>query len=456
MPSLSNALTYAQQPVADHECERLVIGTLVQNGTALDEVGDILTEECFDDGRLKAIFSAIKALTDAGQQADIITIPPYLEKHFDQFRLPVTELIQLTSGAIYAGLREKCLYLDELARRRRLLFCGLKLVTAGTTQAEEYTQVVQELLDTVDHINDSPVSDITTTHDALQELRQAIDRNQQEGGAAHDYSGIRCFDERAFLHPEALTVIAAYSGHGKSCLATTIAYNCAQQGSPVAYYSLEMSKQELVARTIAHVCKVPTARLLYGKMGRDELRDFDIAAIGLDTMPIYFDERATVSSDALYQSIRQMARRKKIRGVVIDYLQILSQNGRPKNQTEEAFLGGVVRQLKNLAKQLGIWVILLSQISRNHDSEEPKESYLRGSGQILEGCDNCVLLYRPSKHEGARYSGSHINISPQGTAELNVCKARNGADGRRYIIGFQPEYTYFEELSTLPRLDVGI
>jgi len=439
------------EPVHDEICEKLVIGTLIQNRKAFEDNIDILDEECFENWKIKTIFKAIRDIHAKGEEADLITIPPYIEKIETGYKMDITELIELTNGFINIGIREKCLYLKELSKRRKLLNLGYKLINAGTTQNKELEEIIDNVNSTIDHINDNSTSEIDSIDRTIKQLSENIEANRQSKENIYDYSGIKCFDDRAFLRPKALTVIAAYSGHGKSCMATSIAYNCAKNGSPIAYYSMEMSKMELTARIISHKCETPTSKLLYGKLNSSEETKYREAILEIGELPIYFDERSTVSAETLYMSIRKMVRQKKVHGVIIDYLQILSQNNRQRNITEEAFLGGVVRNLKNIANQEGIWIILLSQISRNHETDEPKESYLRGSGQILEGCDNCALLYRPSKIEGGKYSGTYANIDPEGTAEINICKARNGSDGKRYITGFNPEYTYFFELDELPK-----
>ena len=453
MSTVNQSASFAQQPVSDNFCERAVIGTLLSYRDSYDKVGDILTEDCFRDGICQTVFKAIRDMTNQGLLADLITIPSYIERQSDGPKVTPVDLVELANGSSYYDIREKCLYLQELSKRRRLLIEGLRLVDAGTKQVRSLDEVLFELNETLTHMNDNAVTNITSTHDALTDLKKSIAENQSDQGQVYDYSGIQCFDERAFLRPEALNIIAAYSGNGKSCLATSIAYNCVCNGAPIAYYSLEMNKKELIARTIARICEIPTERLLYHQLSKTEMERFNVAAARFDSLPLYFDERATISIETLLMSIRQMVRQKHIKGVIIDYLQILSQTGKPKNQTDEAFLGEVVRNFKNLAKQLGIWIVLLSQISRNHETTEPKDSYLRGSGQILETCDNCVLLYRPSKYEGARYSGTNVNVDQIGTAELNICKTRNGSDNKRYIVAFEPEYTYFHDIDHIPYLD---
>ena len=141
-------------------------------------------------------------------------------------------------------------------------------------------------------------------------------------------------------------------------------------------------------------------------------------------------------------------RKHHIKGIFVDYLQILV-NNRKNSKGDEAFLGDAVRAFKNLAKQENVFVVLLSQLARNHDCKEPSPDYLRGSGQIFEGCDNCYLIFRPEV-TGSRYTGINSNVDPHGTAQIQVAKCRNGAVGSKYILGFSPEITKFYELDGKP------
>lgn len=429
-------------PVSDAACERMVIGTLLQNDRAYGENSDILTEDCFTDYHLRMVFRAICSLQAMGEEADMLTIPPYIERTEGK-AFPLSDFLDLTHGYITAGLREKCLYLTELARRRKLFLIAKKLEVVGSSLSVPIDETLNDLSNSINDISGGEGT-VMAFDGALSVLSDVIDENKN-GGVQFDSCGIACFDGRAFLRPEALTVIAAYSGHGKSCLASTIAFNCAKNGASVAYYSLEMSKVELAARMLSHVCDVPASKLLYGQLKGKEKTSFDKARLETSELPVFFDERATISTDTLYMSIQRMARKEHVHGVIIDYLQILSQTNRPAGMTEEAFLGGVVRRLKNLAKQLGIWIILISQLSRNHSGERPDVSYLRGSGQILEACDNCALLYRPERVEGGKYYGENASVTTEGTAEITISKARNGRDGQKYIINFDAEHTWFSE-----------
>ena len=149
-------------------------------------------------------------MTNQGLLADLITIPSYIERQSDGPKVTPVDLVELANGSSYYDIREKCLYLQELSKRRRLLIEGLRLVDAGTKQVRSLDEVLFELNETLTHMNDNAVTNITSTHDALTDLKKSIAENQSDQGQVYDYSGIQCFDERAFLRPEALNIIAAY------------------------------------------------------------------------------------------------------------------------------------------------------------------------------------------------------------------------------------------------------
>ena len=311
---------------------------------------------------------------------------------------------------------------------------------------KELTAIVGQGLERLRHIDQTPLSDVVTLAQAMGQLRQQVAELGQE--EPFSPSGFTCVDGNAMLRPGALTVIAAHSSHGKSALALTMAYNAAKRGHGVAYYSLEMDDKELAGRVAASLCDVEPKELLYGVGQRDKAELLSLLDGVMDSereTPVYFDSTAGHTIDSLMASIRFMARSKKVKGAVVDYLQILVQTlPRQNGQTEESALGGIVRQLKNLAKQEGIWILLLSQLNRNHGQEEPQESDLRGSGQILETADSCLLLWRPEK-AGQRYRGELSAVDTHNTAQLRVAKARSGNDQERHILRFVADRAHFEQ-----------
>lgn len=144
---------------------------------------------------------------------------------------------------------------------------------------------------------------------------------------------------------------------------------------------------------------VSSSRILRHPLENEELKEVEKGLGKVESMPIFYDDNASLSFEKIVQSIRFLHRKKKISLVVIDYLQILQNNQLLRGQTEEQFFGMVARLLKNLAKELNICIVLLSQLSRSIDSAEPSLSRLRGSGQPAEAADVVLLIYRPSEYK---------------------------------------------------------
>lgn len=160
-------------------------------------------------------------------------------------------------------------------------------------------------------------------------------------------------------------------------------------------------------------------------------------------MPIYFDDRSSSSIDVILSSIRMMKKRYDIDGVVVDYLQILNVNGGKDGSNEEQRMGNVARRLKNIAKDLKIWVLALSQLSRDKQDVAPSLYRIRGSGQITEAADNVLLIYRPEVYDRNKcYPDPYSNVSTQNTAMIDVAKGRN-IGLMKMICGFNPSTTQF-------------
>ena len=239
-----------------------------------------------------------------------------------------------------------------------------------------------------------------------------------------------------------MTVIAAFSGCGKSALAMNISKNVASNGDPVAYYSLEMGKAELAARAISREAFMPSSIIMNKKLTAWQMRDFEISAKKNKSLPIYIDERSTVNFDSTCASILTLKKTKGIKLAVIDYLQIYSQ----VSDNDESNLGYIARMAKNIAKECEIAVILLSQLNRS--GNHPNIMMLRGSGQISESADNVVIIDRPEAYKDGKvtsYEGEFSDKPITGTALFMLQKVRGDSTDAR-LVGFKGEYTQFYEL----------
>lgn len=249
------------------------------------------------------------------------------------------------------------------------------------------------------------------------------------------------------MHPSDLVIIAGESSHGKTSFATSITLNAVQNGSRIAFYSMEMTAQQMMARMTAIKSGVSSNRILYNPLSPKEIGDVDraIGEIMSAKGNLYMDDRSTSNIETIISSIRTHKIRNNIHGAVIDYLQILNVNMR--NTNKEQAMADVARRLKNLAKDLGIWIIALSQLNRADG--EPNINRLRDSGQIAEASDVVMLVYRPEKNGVAKYAPPFENIDVRGTALVDIAKGRNIGVGK-FVCGFHGATTSFYDLDALP------
>jgi replicative DNA helicase len=229
-------------------------------------------------------------------------------------------------------------------------------------------------------------------------------------------------------------------------LALSMIINAAKSGAGIALFTLEMRDSQLVSRMLGAESGVPSTSIMYSKLDEQDFRKLDIGIGKLSGKRIYFDERSTSNIDTIISSIRTLKKRYDIEGVVIDYLQVLNVNMRGSNQEQQ--MGDVARRLKNLAKDLNIWVIALSQLSRDNQNPEPTMNRLRASGQIAEAADIVCLVYRPEEYS-KRYSGELSDKETKGTAMLHFAKGRN-IGTMKFICGFERTTQKFYELDDVP------
>lgn len=443
--------------LTDKECEKAVIGALIISPSCYFKIGNLLKAEIFTDPKYKAVYEAISYMIFNGQEVDVITLKNYMIQNpvkgltVENWAYEITEISSscATSATAYSNAAN----LNDLWQRRQILFNLHKLADGAADRTKDVTDTISEAAEKMQSISDNAVTDISTAADALDEL-EAMLIAQAKGEGTGSKTGFLCFDERGGMKPTHLNVIGAYPGQGKSSIALQMAINVATEGDPIAFYTMEMSKAELMARAVSVDAGINVSTLLNRPedLTEEEWQRIRTSKSKLGNLPIYFNEEATTSIEDILCSAKTFVRRNKIKGIFVDYLQIMGTNRRDKKTSREEFYGDVVRLLKNLAKQEKIFVVLLSQLSRDHDSKEPSPDYLRGSGQIFEGCDNCYLIFRPEA-TGSVYSGKYANVEPTGTAQIQVCKCRNGQVWQKYILGFKGEQTQFFELGRVPMLN---
>lgn len=411
------------------DSEELVLGSLLKSD-CWDEVS-FLTEDCFSTAVNREIFRGIKKIIDRGEKPDIILIRYETE-------IPVSAIVDLPMTLdVYPHAR----VIHEAAQKNKLI---------STLESLKPDDSVEEMIATINATIEKVLTNreekIRTLKDATGDVIEIINDNIK-GVARGVKTGFTDFDRHTGgLHEGDLTIIAAASSQGKTSFALNIAKNVASHGAKVAFYSLEMNDVQLTSRIISSVSGLSSKEILYRSMSNEMIKEFDKGVGKIQDLEIYFDDRSTSSIETIIQSIRKMVFKFGISGVIIDYLQILSITN--KTQTEEQFLGSVARRLKNLAKELNIWILALSQLNRKNAENAPSLADIRASGQIGEAADNVILIYRPELYSRS-YPAPYASTSTEGTALIDIAKGRN-VGITKFILGFKPEQTLFYNLDELP------
>lgn len=429
----------------DEDCEKIVLGTIMAERDAIHKVSQILHEDCFYKPFHKAIYKAVTHLVAEAKRPDPITVKARLEAMGEKFH-PV-ELLQATDKVTF-DLYQHAARLSDLSVRRKFYEIGQYLISNSITEAEDIVDVTAQANDRLASLFRSDTSGVATMKDALETLYEQVNKNMSQGcGLTGTPTGFERIDERmGGLQKSNLIIIAAETSQGKTSLATSIANNATQSGAKVAFYSMEMKKEEMAARLVAIQSGVPANVLLYSPLTPSQFQHVDKGIGQLVGRTMYFDDRSTSSLETILSSIRYMKLKYGIDGVVVDYLQILNINTKASNKEQQ--MGEAARRLKNIAKELDIWVIALSQLSRDQANHVPSLSRLRDSGQIAEAADVVMLIYRPEVYN-ANYPEEFREVSTHNTAMIDIAKGRN-VGLMKFICGFSPPTTHFYDLSEVP------
>ena len=289
---------------------------------------------------------------------------------------------------------------------------------------------------------------IYTLKDGLTRVHQQVNRNLSgQTSLTGTPTGFDQFDRRSGgLQKSDLIIIAAEQSMGKTSLLMSILRFAALSGTKSIIYSMEMRKEQIASRLASIESGVPANQIMYSQLTSSQLESFDKGLARLLHLPIYFDDNSTSNIDSIINSIRYMKRKYDIDGAAVDYLQILNVNMKGANKEQQ--MGDVARRLKNLAKELDIWIIALSQLNRDKDNPVPSIARLRDSGQIAEAADVVMLIYRPEV-KGKPYPGEFSNVETKGTAMIDVAKGRN-IGIMKFICKFDAPTTHFYDLQDIP------
>ena len=427
---------------SSEEAEKLVLATIMTEKNALSDVRELLSVEAFYCQKHREIYKAALKIADRGDFPDIIAVMNELQKNGSN--ITPFELTSI-SGNSTPYLQQNAALVFDKYKRRQFFEIGCYLQANCFSEENDIVDVLDEAKNRMDGIFSENDNSIFTMQDAIQGVYDNINRNMSGATEFTGFpTGFSEFDRRSGgLQTSDLIIIAADTSMGKTSLAIKIAMST---GCPIAFYSMEMKKEQIAARMLSIESGVAANDILFSKLGNSQLEAIDKGVSRICDKPIYFDDKSTSGIESILASIRSMKVKYGIKGVVVDYLQILNVNMKGANKEQQ--MGDVSRRLKNIAKDLDIWVIALSQLSRDRDTPIPSLGRLRDSGQIAEAADVVMLIYRPEVY-GKNYPDPFQNTSPSNTAMIDVAKGRN-IGLMKFIVGFNKPTTNFYEMNEIP------
>ena len=448
----------AKSLLHDELCEQQVLGVLLSYSGYYGMFGDYCTEEAFSNPFNRYIFQCIGGVISEGKEPNITSVFEYTQKNprkgvsEEENSLMAGNIAELISCvATSATFDQNCMRLADLSRRRKMYVIGWQLINAGTSELGDTDDIKAKTLEELQALDDKPQTSVKSVKEALNSLNGIVESNISGTRTIGYPTGFSFLDEKGGMQPTDLWIIAAEFSQGKTSLALDFCLNAASAGYPTAFYSTEMMSTQLAARMVAGKSGISSRVIMQQPLNGENLIRFDQAIGKLEGLPIYFDDTSTLSVERIISSIRSMVRKRGVKIAFVDYLQTLQTNERNMKMTEEQFFGLTARKFKNLAKELQICIVLISQIARSKDTTEPTLSRIRGSGQISEAADVVLLVYRPEFYN-KKYSGMRSKVSTKGTAQIKLAKGRNIGTGD-FICGYNAPVTHFYELDSIPMAD---
>lgn len=436
---------YQNQPlVNDPKAEQYVLGSMLIDPTAYALVSQYLDEECFYDPICKEIWKAIDAIGKQGAPIDFISVASELGKK--KVNASAVDLMNISANiASSAHVEFHAIRLQDLGRRRKLWVVGQQLSRVGLSEEVQTADAHQEAIESIGDVFEK-ADGVFTLADAMKSLNDIMVKNATVGGVTTGTkTGMDKFDEKGGLQKSDLIIVAGETSQGKTSLALCMTRHAIENAAKVAFYSMEMTKEQLTARLLSAKTNIPANNILYsGNLAPSELRLIDEARGKLPGENLFFDDKSTSNIDSILLSIRMLKMQKDIDGAVVDYLQILNVNSKSTSFSREQAMGDAARRFKNLAKELNIWIIALSQLSRDSTCPEPNLNRLRDSGQIGEAADVVILVYRAEYYNRA-YPAPFDNkddYPTDGTAMIDVAKGRN-IGTFKFFMGFNKNTTNF-------------
>lgn len=433
-------------PPQSIDAEMAVLGAMLLDKEVIPLAIEMLNSDCFYKESNRRVYDAVIRLFDENRGVDLITVIEELKKtnSLEQAGGPDYVSALASSVPTAANFVHYAKIVKEKMILRNLINTATNIVSDCYDTSKDVTGLVDKAEQMIFEVSSRKIDKkFTPFRDIIKSSIETIDNlYQRKESVTGVSSGFRDFDiKTAGLQPSDLIVLAARPSMGKSALALCMAEHAAVvERAPVAFFSLEMSKEQLVQRMLCSHAKVDAHKVRTGFLSQADWPKLVSAAGKLSEAPIYIDDTPGISVLELRAKARRLKSQFDIKLIILDYLQLMQGHARADSRQQE--ISEISRSLKALARELNIPLIAISQLSRaveQRQDHRPQLSDLRESGAIEQDADLVVLLLRE-----AYYNPTEEN---KGLAEVIIAKQRNGPTGS-FNLAFIGEYMRFENLTS--------
>ncbi|MGI6124386.1 MAG: replicative DNA helicase [Acetivibrionales bacterium] len=422
------------------EAEQAILGALLIDRNALSEVSGKLRADSFYLEKHKEIFEAIVLLYEESMPVDIVTVSDVLTRRGTLEKVGDMDYIAHLANSVVttANVAHYVSIIEDKALLRSLIQTSGKIVDMGYEGSMEGLEVLNQaeksIFDIAQGLNRTGLEAINSLLDKT--FTQLEELCMNKGDLTGIPSGFIDLDRKTsgFQNSD-LILVAARPAMGKTSFVLNIAVNAALRNFPVAIFSLEMSRLQLVNRILALESMVELEKMRTGKLETEDWKKIGYSLGPLAKSPIYIDDNASTNTMEMMSKLRKLKLEKGLGLVVIDYLQLME--GRKKSDNRQQEISEISRSLKIMAKELDVPIIALSQLSRapeQRTDHRPILSDLRESGAIEQDADMVMFLYRDDYYND--------ETDKRNIVEVIIAKHRNGSTGM-VELAWMPEYTKF-------------
>jgi replicative DNA helicase len=449
------------------EAEQAVIGSILVSNDIFDEISTIISSINFYDPMHQKIFEAVESLIYKGMLANPITLKNYFEDEKDDINVP-EYLIKITkfSTSVRQAVEYSKIIYDMFVRRELIKISEQTIDSAKLNELDSNGQNIIEnserlLFDLAE--KGSFNSSLVKFDEAMkQTIEMASAAYKNEEGIVGVPTGLRDLDDKlGGLHRSDLIIIAGRPSMGKTSLATNIAFNAAQKlqdsgkKSSIAFFSLEMSSEQLSTRIISEQARISSNDIRRGRISDEQFDKFLETSKNIAELPLYIDETPAISIAAMSNRARRIKRLFGLDMVVVDYIQLMRGTTYNKDGRVQE-ISQITQGLKAIAKELRVPVVALSQLSRQveqRDDHKPQLSDLRESGSIEQDADVVMFVYREGYYlqrkepreatvEHAEWQAKMNEVAH--LAQIIIQKQRHGPIGN-VTLEFEERFTKFKD-----------